>query len=223
MAESTSPIEPLTDPPTDPPTSENSRRRAWVAGLVLIVFGGIWLAHLLGVPIAWPTVLAGGLVVVGVGVLFGGTRAADLGLVGVGTWLAIIALVATFAPLPSGFGVGQREHTITDLTQFEDRYGLLAGEVDLDLRQLELAPGTTTLTVDVVLGQTTIRVPEDVTVRGAGRALAGEVDILGEVSSGLLPNRNFEAPSVATTTTTTTDAVLELELRVGLGQIEVLR
>lgn len=209
-------------PSTSTPPGEDEapapRRRAWVPGVILIVLGGIWLAHQLGATIVWAAILAGALVIVGIATLVGGRRAEHRGLVVLGTWLAIAALLVTFAPWPSGLGVGQREHTITAMSQLQDRYGLLAGQMELDLRELDLPAGTTRVTIDVVLGQAIVLVPDGVTVRGGGRALAGEVDGPGDVAQGLLPRATFDEPAPQTDAPT-----LELALRVGLGQIEVTR
>lgn len=212
MTTSTSSTEDRTEAPSP-------RSRSWVLGLGLIALGGAWLAHQLDAPVDWPVVLAASLVVIGVAVLLLGRRAEHLGLVGLGTLLSVITVLTTFGPLPASFGVGDREHVVTSLEQLEDRYGLLAGQLELDLRELDLPAGTTTVTVDVLLGRATVRVPEGVQVRGTGRALAGEVDTFDGTARGLLPRRSFygEADGAANDTT------LEIEMRSGFGQIEVRR
>ncbi|MTV26936.1 hypothetical protein FTX61_16160 [Nitriliruptoraceae bacterium ZYF776] len=203
-------------PPTSPPPSR--ARRAWGPGLLLVALGGLWLASLLDVDLPWPSLLGVALVAVGLACLVGGRPAAQVGLVGVGTALSVLALLVALGPWPTGIGVGQREHTVRSLEQLEPRYGLIAGQLDLDLTELEFDPGTTELGVDVLFGQVTVLVPDGVTVRGDARSLAGQIDTFDEASRGLLPRRDLhdDAPGA--------DApVLELDVRVGFGQIEVQR
>ena len=183
---------------------------------MLIGVGVVWLLALAGVSLPWELVVPAALVVTGALVLLSPLWGGGSGLVGFGIVLAILALVVA-VPSPAAISAGDRTIAITDVADLEDRYGLGAGTMTLDLRGLELPPGTTEVTAGVNLGELVVVVPSDVTVTGEGRVFLGEIEHFDRTSSGVAPRASFsEAGDDA-------DRVLELRLRVGLGQIEVRR
>jgi hypothetical protein len=199
--------EPNWSPPPEP-------RRPIGLGLVLIAAGVLWLLHLAGVDLRWEVLLPIGLVVVGVLVLV--SRRWGGGLVGLGIVLAILALVLA-VPGPATFTAGDRTVAVTDVADLDSRYGLGAGTMTLDLRDLELPPGTTTVRAGVNLGELVVLVPPEATIAGDGRATMGEVSRFGRATGGIAPRGDLTEPG------TDPDRILELQLRVGLGQIEVRR
>jgi hypothetical protein len=192
------------------------RSRPIGLALVLIGVGVLWLLALAGVSLPWELVVPAALVVTGALVLLSPLWGGGSGLVGFGIALAIFALVVA-VPSPAAISAGDRTIAITDVADLEDRYGLGAGTMTLDLRGLQLPPGTTEVVAGVNLGELVVVVPPDVTVTGEGRVFLGEVEHFDRTSSGVAPRASFsEAGDDA-------DRVLELRLRVGLGQIEVRR
>ena len=185
--------------------------------LALIGAGVLWLLHLAGVALVWELILPIAVIVIGVVLLAGGRGVARSGLIGLGVVLAVAALVLSVTPMQVSFTVGDRTHTVTDPAELESSYRLGAGTLTLDLRDLELPEGTTELAASVSMGELVVRVPAEVTVTGTGHTLAGEVDSFGRTTAGLAPRRVFDEAGVGGA------PVLDLELRTGLGRIEVTR
>lgn len=231
---STSTHPPRTGPPTGssttPPPPPADRRPDGPAGagsgpasrpvgwaLALIGAGVLWLLHLAGVSIAWELVLPIVVVAIGLILLTGGRHVAHSGLIGLGIVLTVIALMLSVTPIQPSITAGDRTHTVTDMAELESSYNLGAGTLTVDLRDLELPDGTTELAAMVSMGELIVRVPDGVAVTGTGHTLAGEVDAFGRTTAGVAPRPNLTEPGVD-------DApVLDLELRTGLGRIEVTR
>jgi hypothetical protein len=197
-------------PPPTPP------RRPIGLALALIVVGVLWLLAVAGVALPWEVLVPGALVVVGALVLLSPLWGGGNGLIGFGIALAVIALVVA-VPSPAALSAGDRTIVVTDPADLEDRYGLGAGTLTLDLRDLELPPGTTEVQAGVNLGELVVVVPPEVSVAGEGRVFLGEVDHFDRTNGGIAPRASLADPG------TDADRVLELRLRVGLGQIEVRR
>ncbi len=203
-----------TSDPKGPPTWRD-RSTGW--GLGLVAVGIVWLLALAGVPIDWEVLLPGALVVIGVLVLVGLPRGIGEGLVGIGVVVAVIAALTTITPPTTVVGVGDRTHTVTSVADLESDYGLGLGSLTVDLRAVDLPPGTTEVDVGLILGEVIVRVPRDVTVRGVGRAFMGDVSAVGTSSGGIAPRLAFDDSGGQP------DRVLELDVRVGLGRVEVSR
>ena len=56
-------------------------------------------------------------------------------------------------------GVGDRQYRPTSMAELRDHYQLGAGQLDIDLRDLDLPPGDTPLEIDVGAGQVRLAVP----------------------------------------------------------------
>lgn len=202
------------EPPGGPPRS-TVRPVGWA--LALIGAGVLWLLHLAGVPIEWQLVLPAAIIVIGLVLLTGGRRVARSGLIGLGIVLTAVALVLSVTPMQVSVTAGDRTHAVTEIAELQSSYSLGAGTLTLDLRDLELPAGTTELAASVSMGELVVRVPEGVTVTGTGQVLAGEINAFGRTTAGVSPRRTLneaggdDAP------------VLELDVRTGLGRIEVTR
>lgn len=191
------------------------RSASW--GLVLVAVGIVWLLALAGVPIDWELLLPGALVVIGVLLLVGLPRGTCEGLVGLGVVVAVVAALTTITPPPSVIGIGDRTHTVATVGDLAPDYGLGMGSLTVDLRSLDLPEGTTEVDVGLVMGELIVRVPDDVTVRGVGRAGMGDVEALDMSSGGIAPRLEFDDPGADP------GRILVLDLKVGLGRVEVSR
>jgi hypothetical protein len=194
-----------------------SDRRPVVPGILLIVIGVLWLLHVLGVPIVWTILLPAAVVLVGLAVLVGGRSPVTAGLVPLGVVLAIAAGVVTLLPGVSSLEAGDRVLVVRDVADLQEVYELGAGQLTLDLRGLDLPPGSTEVRVDVGLGDLRIRVPEEATVVVDGRVTAGELRAFGVRVDGVGAQRQV------TDVGREGGGTLEIEAQVGLGTLEVSR
>ncbi|MGH2949722.1 MAG: PspC domain-containing protein [Solirubrobacteraceae bacterium] len=191
-------------------------RIALAALLVVLVAGGA-----VGVGLA--AALGGGVVIASLAVVAGLALVATA-FFGGARWLIVPALVLV---LPLGLvaaadidlhgGVGDREYRPASMSELRDRYEIGIGEVEVDLRELDLPAGRTDVAVDVGMGSAVVYVPEDVCVTSDMAIGAGGVDLLDRESFGL---------DVAVADSATAPAGrprLHLDADVGVGVVEVVR
>jgi hypothetical protein len=153
------------------------------------------------------------------------------GLVLIGTafaggarWLIVPALVLV---LPLGFvaaadidldgGVGEREYRPAAMSELRDRYELGIGELDVDLRDLDLPNGRTDMAIDVGIGEVVVYVPADACVTSDVSIGAGLADVL---------DRDHEGLDVAFAESGNQPAgrpTLHIDGDLGLGVLEVVR
>lgn len=187
-----------------------------VAGALLVVAGVIWLLATIGVAIAWQPALAGLLIVVGMATLAIARRGLHAGLVTIGVVLTVVLTLLALAPGPFTGGVGELDLSPTSIDEVDASYQRAAGQITLDLRQVELPGGETTVDISVGAGEITVIVPAEVTVQVDASVGMGEIDVFGETRSGV-------APDLRTTSEATANKRLMLDLSAGLGRIEVRR
>jgi phage shock protein PspC (stress-responsive transcriptional regulator) len=202
--------------PDEPAPVEPKRRSAAspIALGVARVWGGV--AVLLGVSVE--TGLAVGLGVLGVGIVAGGFLGGGRALILPAVLLAL-GLVGTAAiDVPIRGGVGERQWDVAAAADVTGPFRLAAGEAVLDLRELRpRAEQTITIEASVALGSLLVQLPEGVPVRVDASAGAGEVTVLGDNEEGTDPEISLEErsrPGVGT---------IELDVEVGLGELEVVR
>lgn len=199
------------------------------AGRALAIVGAVLLvlvaAFALFVGAGWATAAGGGVVVASVvvalgffaiaGAIAGRKRA---------RWLVLPALILA---LPSGIvaaagvkfegGYGERDYRpLSRAALPADGYKIAAGSLWIDLRDMRLAPGTTTrLPVHVGMGAASVIVPERVCVQAQAKSGAGVVNVLGHQHGGVdvdyaLTGATSEAPR------------LDVAADVGMGAFEVV-
>lgn len=163
----TTPVRPATPEPATPPPPPPPPRRslgAMTVGLVLVGVGTVALLATLGIDIPVAVVGPVLLVVLGIGVVVSGIRGESSGgVVGLaivlGVLLALGSLVGMVLDVPLRGVVGERHHRPASVAELEPNYRVLMGELELDLRDLQLSPGTTTIEASAVLGEVIVRVP----------------------------------------------------------------
>ena len=210
-------------PPPVPPAPEGSRSRlgAVVAALLLFGAGLVWLADSLDVTsVARTDALAIGLAVIGVALVVGAWRGRAYGLVPVAIVLAGLLAATDAIDVPLDAGTGERVVAVRSADMLHERHELLAGDLTVDLTAAPL-PRARPARVEaaVGLGELRVIVPADVTV-----AIDAEVR-LGDVTA---PRRDRAGDSgIAVDESFTLDGGpgaprLELDLVVGLGEVEVV-
>ena len=221
-------------PPLDDPTSDawvarprrTRRRRSPLGAMTLsvatLVTGVLLALRLSGVDaITAPRVLAVALLVVGGGLLVGAWVGRARWLIAVGLVLAL-ALGASAAARGTGLDDGLGERTWTPAG--DASYALGAGQAELDLSRL---PRGSTSEVDVELwaGRVLVLVPRDVRVTGEAEAGVGELlVVLDDGRQRVLnPDDDTDVRERGFLPGETGGPEVELDLEVGMGQIEVRR
>jgi hypothetical protein len=212
--------EPLPPAGPAPPADRHGPAAATVlVGALLVLIGIGWLLDAAGVEVPWRAVLPAALIAVGLACVAGAFRGRQHALMVVGVVLAVVLSLAAAADwdleIPLGGGVGDRTErptTPADLTGYE----LGVGNLVVDLRQLQVPPGTTRVQARVGVGELAVEVPQGVSVAVVARSGLGQVQALGQEEGGL-------ASRIDTVSEAGGDRRLELDLRVGLGQVRVER
>jgi predicted membrane protein len=193
-------------------------------GAILVVVGAGWLLAALDITtVPWRALLAAILILIGVFLLATYSQpGAPEGLFGAGFTIAVIlALLSTFSAafsLPLSGGVGERDYHPTIAT-LEGEYNLVAGQMTLDLSEVEFPEGETHLAVGVTFGRIDITgIADDVAVSVDGRATAGELGLFGSRWNGVGVKESVADPGFPDASRR-----LAIEARVGFGQIEVHR
>jgi hypothetical protein len=192
-----------------------------LVGALLVLVGIGWLLDAGGVGVPWRAMLPAALIAVGLATVAGAFRGRQHGLMIVGTALVVLLSVAVAVDwnldVPLGGGVGDRSeqpNTPADLAEYQ----LGVGSFHLDLRQLQVPAGTTTVEARVGAGELVVDLPPGVTVEIDARSGLGNVRALDLEESG--PGSRVKASS---RDGASGDRRLVLDLRVGIGQVEVGR
>ncbi|HEV3505239.1 MAG TPA: LiaF domain-containing protein [Actinomycetes bacterium] len=190
-----------------------------LVGALLVLVGIGWLLDAGGVEVPWRAILPAALIAVGLACVAGAFQGRQHAMMVLGLALTVVLAVAVATDwdldVPLAGGVGDRTErpaTPAELTEYE----LGAGDFLLDLQQLQVPPGTTTVEARVGVGELVVEVPDGVTVRVMASSGLGEIQVLGEQDNGF-------ANRVDTTVAAGGDRRLELDLRVGIGQVRVER
>jgi hypothetical protein len=203
-----------------PPTDRHAPAAATVlVGALLVLVGIGWLLDAAGVAVPWRAILPASLIAVGLACVAGAFWGRQHALIVVGVALMVVLSLAVAVDwdvdVPVTGGVGDRTEqprTPGDLTTYE----LAVGNLEVDLRQLQVPPGTTAVEARVGVGQLVVHLPGGVTVDVMARSGLGEVQVLGEQEGGL-------GSRIDTVAGAGSGRTLRLDLRVGLGQVQVDR
>jgi hypothetical protein len=223
MTTEPAPTEPTGPAPPGGPAATADRRGPATAtvlvGALLVLVGIGWLLDAAGIEVPWRAVLPAALIAVGLACVAGAFRGRQHALMVVGVALMVVLSVAVAADwdldVPLAGGVGDRTERPTapaDLTGYE----LGVGNLLLDLRQLQVPPGTTAVEARLGVGELVVELPDGVSVEVVASSGLGEVQVLGQQEGGFGSRIDavFEDGG---------DRRLQLDVRVGLGQVRVER
>ncbi len=156
--------------------------------------------------------LAVALAAVGVALLASVWWGRARGLIVVGVLLTLVLAVAAAVDIEVWSGVGQRTYRPETLAELDARYELGAGELVVDLRDLDIARGTHDVEVRLTVGEVRVYVPDDVDVSVDAEARVGQLEVFGENNEGLrntlIVDRAGDGPGSAT---------LNIDLEIGAG------
>jgi hypothetical protein len=213
-------------PPAEPPKPPRDRSvlGGLTVGVALIVVGvlvSLGLADL--VTVSAVTVLAVALLVVALGLLVGTLVGRSRGLIALGIVLVLLLVPAAAAPrgFGPGDGAGSRSFSPTSTDELREEYRLGAGDLVLDLGQLDLAGTSRSVDVSVGAGQLVVYLPPGVAVTVDASTGVGAIARPGQGDTGGVGvDRSWSSSS---TDSGAGLASLELDLEVGLGEIRVLQ
>ncbi len=145
-----------------------------------------------------------------VGSVFGRAR----WLIAVGLIAAPLLFGAALLDVPLEGGFGDPYFAPQSAAELEEEYRLIAGELELDLTNVDLAPEEVyEVDASVVFGSLQIRVPDDVGVQVAAEVDAGEIRVDGNsVAQGVNNRREINYDG---------DGTILLDAHVGFGELVV--
>jgi phage shock protein PspC (stress-responsive transcriptional regulator) len=216
------PPPPAQPPPRRPPVTLVTLGLALIAGgitaVIMLLAGTLTLTNL---PVLFGVVLA----VLGTGLVVGAFLRTGRGLIPFALVLSALTWSVVAAPLDrwQGHGFGELQVAPTTVNAVQPGYALTAGEIDLDLRNLDLAvpPGgdaePVRTSVSIGAGDLRVLVPRD-----ADLTLAANVG-LGDARFGEWRGRSIQVTDDLGWDGIRSGRPLVLQLDAGAGDVEVRR
>jgi phage shock protein PspC (stress-responsive transcriptional regulator) len=206
-----------------PPRRRRRRSRLGpiVLGLLFVGAGSVGLVIASGRAVQPSAVFAGGLMIVGSGLVAGTWVGRAWGLIPLGLLLLAALSASSVIKVPFEGGVGERHFTPRTASEVRDEYHLAMGELRLDLSALQLDRGQVRdITATVGAGHLDVIVPRGFDVEIHGEAGMGDVALLGNNhhDGGISIDRD---ESIKAGSEGAPKIVLDAE--VGIGQVEVHR
>lgn len=211
------PIVPERPPPPPapaPPARPRSMLGRLIVAALMIVLGTLAVVDNSFATVTATQYLGAAVLVIGVGQLVGAWWGRSRATIVLGVILAMaLQATATFR-VPVAGGFGDPLYVIESVEELEAEYRLMAGELTIDLRDLQFT-GEQHLTASVTAGELIVEPPARTNLIVRSEVVAGELDVLGSRESGV--DRTLERHL----TVEGADATLTLDLEVGLGQLTV--
>lgn len=139
-------------------------------------------------------------------------------------WLIVPALVLVLplaivaaADIEVEGGVGERSYRPASTQDLRSDYRLGMGELVVDLRDVELPAGRTDVHVEVGIGHTVVRVPDDACVSSDVEIGVGHAQVLDRESEGV------DVAFVQSAAPSADAPQLHLDADLGLGELEIRR
>jgi Cell wall-active antibiotics response 4TMS YvqF len=180
---------------------------------LLAILAGVVV--LFGVDVV--TGLALALFLVAAAMLVGAWRGRARGLIPIAILLSGALLVASLIDVPFKGGAGDRLFRPTTVAQLESPYRLVAGELRLDLSNFRADGRTVPVVATMATGVIVVTVPAGMAVDVDADVGAGSLLVFGREWEGLGIDERVSRPG------TEGAGRLELDVKVGLGELEVRR
>jgi phage shock protein PspC (stress-responsive transcriptional regulator)/predicted membrane protein len=202
-----------------PPSGDPTRlvARAVIALLIGIAAVGGFAGVFVLAAIGGGTTLAILAIVAGVALVVAGLAGGARWLIAPALVLVLPLAIVAAADISVDGGVGERQYRPASVDQLRPNYELGAGELILDMRDVDLPAGTTKVHLQLGIGHTVVRVPEDACVSSDVQLGAGHAQVLDRSSDGL--DVDFEQAAA----TTTDRPRLDIDSDLGIGALEVVR
>jgi phage shock protein PspC (stress-responsive transcriptional regulator) len=202
-----------------PPSGDPGRlvARTVIALLIGIAAVGGFLGVFVLAAIGGGTTLAVLAIVAGVALVVAGLAGGARWLIAPALVLVLPLAIVAAADISVDGGVGERQYRPATADELRSSYELGAGELILDMRDVDLPAGTTDVELDLGIGHAVVRVPEDACVSSDVQIGAGHAQVLDRSSDGL--DVDFEQAA-----SSGSDAPrLALDGQIGIGALEVVR
>jgi phage shock protein C len=168
-------------------------------GLVLIAIGVLLLLWRLDVALPrWDALLAGLLIAVGLLIVIEARRGMHGGLFAVAIILTVVLGVSALVNFRVESGFGDRFVAVQTVDSLDREYGHAFGTMTLDLRNVDLPPGTTRVRTSIAFGELRVRVPADVGVRTTSTTLFGSTDVPDRQHAGFSVDADVRTPNYDT-------------------------
>jgi hypothetical protein len=214
---------PLPVAPPAPPAPRRPRPPSLLAPIgvsIGIVVAGVLLA--LGashaVDVTAESIFAAALLTVGLALVVGTWVGRGRGLIALGTVLTVGLVTAATLDVPLRGGIGNHFETPTSLADLHSSYHLAIGAENLDFTAVPMAGTTQHISATVGTGRLYVTVPSNTKVVVHARAGAGHLLVDGVEANGTHVTRDVTMPASGTQT-----GEFDLDLRVGIGEVEVDR
>jgi phage shock protein PspC (stress-responsive transcriptional regulator) len=210
-------------PPAAPKASEPRSPLGRITASVAVLVAGILVTETVATThnFSAEVVLAACLGVVGLGLVISAFVGRGRGLIILGGFLAVATTAASFNPVGFRGGVGDRVWHPRTVAAVADHspYRLGVGDGRLDLSDLDLSAGQPVrVEARIGIGQLTITVPTEASVRVVGDVRAGTIRVLSAAQQdGTDVHEDVQDPVEATSPQITID------VEMGVGDLEVDR
>jgi phage shock protein PspC (stress-responsive transcriptional regulator) len=208
--------DPVPDPASPPsPKKPRSIVGRLTFGAVLLVLGAMALSDALGwIDPSFADYVAATIGVIGVGLLAGVVWGRSIALIVVGLLLLPLLFFSRFVPLNLNGEVGEVRYAPTTISQVQPEYRLAAGELRLDLSEVDLVGGTLNVLVEVGAGEVIIDLPPNAGFDIDASVGIGELRLLARHDTGI---------GIVSRVTEAGDGKLILEINLGAGSVGVRR
>ncbi|HYH30723.1 MAG TPA: PspC domain-containing protein [Pseudonocardia sp.] len=217
---------PAPPPPRTPPVTPVTLGLALIAGsataVIMMLTGGLTLA---GLPVLLGVVLA----VLGVGLVVGAFLRTGRGLIPFALVLCALTWSVVAAPLDrwQGNGWGELRAAPTTVAALEPSYRRTAGEIDLDLRELDLSvppdgnPSPVRTSVSLGAGDVLVQVPRAADVTLTSSIGVGDLSYGDRQESG--PGARLQVVDDLGSDGVRSGRPLVIDIEAGAGDVEVRR
>lgn len=200
--------------PGSPPRSELDWDRL-VSGVLLVGLGVVWLLSTADViDPNWRVLLP--VTLIGVGGLMVLLAIAGRGasvLIGTGTLLTVLVVIAAIIPANPSFRVGEQTIQPVTIDEVQASYSHGIGTLTIDLRELELE-SSLDLEASNGIGDLVVRMPEGAALDVSARVGVGSASVAGRSSDGFGARLEVRVPG--------DEPIIRLDLSVGIGEIRVV-
>jgi hypothetical protein len=213
-------------PPISPADLRGPRSATYVLAVILLAAGVLALLGVLGVVSpAFDTVVAGALVAVGAAMVVGAFRGRARWLAALGVPAIGLLMVDDVATVPFDAGTGDRVVMVAESGRNTDDHELSVGSLTLDLRDVEGdRADPPRIEASVGIGELQVLVPDDMEARVDASVGIGDIN-----GAGVADNGDGEIDLQRAFTVGRDDGtpegegrLVELDLRVDLGEVEVI-